>query len=195
MARRCFISFKTEDIYFKNYIQTHLNVDMIDHSLDVPINSTDPDYIMRKIREDYLSNSTVTIHIIGMHSGESRGAYEQQYIKRELQASLYHGEGNTQNGILGVVIPTMVNTVYRGAYNCLSCGGSHTYVGINDDTVVKEFSYNYYIPAQNRCSWTEDQRFCVLVKWEDLIADPEKFIEEAFQKRTTPVANQTVVYP
>jgi hypothetical protein len=162
MARRCFISFKTEDIYFKNYIQTYLNVDMIDHSLDAPINSTDENYIMRKIREDYLSTSTVTIHIIGLHSGESRGAYEQRFIKRELQASLYHGDGNTQNGILGVVIPLMMGTIYRGAYNCPSCGGSHTYVGINDDTVVKEFSHNYYIPAANRCSWTEDQRFCVL---------------------------------
>jgi hypothetical protein len=32
---------------------------MIDHSLDDPIDSDDEDYIMRKIREEYLSNSTV----------------------------------------------------------------------------------------------------------------------------------------
>ena len=58
---KCFISFKTENTSYKNYIQYNLNVDMIDKSLNEPINSDDEDYIMRKIREDYLSDSTVTI--------------------------------------------------------------------------------------------------------------------------------------
>ena len=99
MARKCYISFKTEDIYYKNYILTHLDVDMIDKSLSEPINSNDEDYIMRVIRQDYLSDSTVTIHLIGLYGAENRGAYEQRFIKRELQASLYHGAGNTQNGL------------------------------------------------------------------------------------------------
>ena len=35
--------------------------------------------------------------------------YENQaYIKRELQASLYNGENNTKNGILGIVLPNML---------------------------------------------------------------------------------------
>ena len=33
MGRKCFISFKTEDIAFKLYIQNELNIDMIDKSL------------------------------------------------------------------------------------------------------------------------------------------------------------------
>lgn len=48
MAHKCFISFKTEDMYYKNYIQNYLNVDMIDKSLNEPINSYNEDYIMRK---------------------------------------------------------------------------------------------------------------------------------------------------
>jgi hypothetical protein len=116
MARRCYISYKTEDFAYKNYIQQHLAVDMIDKSLNTPINSTDEDYIMRVIRNEYLSASTVTIHLIGAYGAENRGAYEQRFIKRELQASLYHGVGNTQNGILGVVLPSMTNTVYGQQY-------------------------------------------------------------------------------
>ena len=62
MGHKCYISFKTEDCYYKKYIQSDLDVDMIDKSLDEPIESNNEDYILRKIREDYLADSTVTIH-------------------------------------------------------------------------------------------------------------------------------------
>ncbi|WP_077131643.1 TIR domain-containing protein [Spirosoma montaniterrae] len=195
MARKCYISFKTEDIAYKNYIQTYLNVDMIDKSLNEPVNSYDEDYIMRVIRQYYLSDSTVTIHLIGLYGAENRGQHEQRFIKRELQASLFHGIGNTQNGILGVVLPDMYNTVYGGSGICSTCGGSHNYVYIDDSTTIKEFSYNYYIPKENKCSWAEEDRFCVLVKWSDFINSPEYYIERAFQKRNSLIADYTRVRP
>ena len=68
MAHKCFISFKTEDMDYKKKIQEDMDIDMIDKSLDEPINSDDEDYIMRKIREDYLADSTVTIYLIGEYS-------------------------------------------------------------------------------------------------------------------------------
>ena len=71
MGHKCFISFKTENSEYKDYIQNDLDVDMIDKSLNEPINSDDEDYIMRKIREDYLSDSTVTIFLIGNVSAEN----------------------------------------------------------------------------------------------------------------------------
>ena len=69
---------------------------MIDKSLDEAINSDNEEYIMQQIRKHYLAKSTVTIHLIGTKSSESLGWDEQKFIKRELQASLYHGDGNTQ---------------------------------------------------------------------------------------------------
>ncbi len=194
MGRKCFISFKTEDEDYKNTIQNDLDVDMIDKSLNEPIDSDDEDYIMRKIREDYLSDSTVTIHLIGNHSSENKGKEEQKYIKRELQASLYNGEENTRNGILGVVLPEMVNTIYGGSYSCLTCGLNHNSISINDTTTIKEFSYNYYIP-NNRCSHSEEERYCILVKWNDFKKDPETYIELAFEKRSQEIADKVTVYP
>ena len=107
MAHKCFISFKTEDECYKKYIQNSLDVDMIDKSLDEPIDSDDEDYIMRKIREDYLSDSTVTIFLIGNKSAENSSGENQTFIKREIQASLYNGKDNTKNGILGIVLPSI----------------------------------------------------------------------------------------
>ncbi len=194
MARTCYISFKTEDATYKKYIQESLHIDIVDRSLNEAINSTDEDYIMRKIREDYLSSSTVTILLIGSYGAESRGAYEQRFIKRELQASLYHGIGNTQNGILGIVLPSMYDAIFKGAYTCPNCGGGHTTVAVNDDTTIKEFSYNYYIP-HNKCSWKEEDRYCVLCRWDDFDKNHEVYIEQAFNKRSESIADKTKVRP
>ena len=194
MGHKCFISFKTEDKEYKRIIQEDLKIDMIDHSLDEAINSEDENQIMRKIREDYLSTSTVTIHLIGNRSNENLGWDEQKFIKRELQASLYHGQGNTQNGILGIVLPSMYSLVYGGSGICQTCGNSHTFINIKDSTVIKEFSYNYYIP-NNKCSWSNEDRFCELVKWDDFIQEPEKYIDQAFDKRSHTISEKTKVRP
>ena len=195
MAHKCFVSFKTEDLWYKNYIRDEMSVDIIDKSLHSPIESSDDDYIMRKIREDYLSDSTVTIALIGTRSAEILGAHEQRFIKREVQASLYNGVNNTKNGILGIVLPSMYDQVYKGSIACRDCGGNHNYVCIGDSTVIKEFSYNYYIPQEGKCAWAEEDRYCVLIRWDMFCTMPSVWVDAAFDKRTDPIASETKVKP
>jgi hypothetical protein len=197
MAHRVFISHKREDKSYKNYIQNNLGVDMIDKSLNEAIDSDNEDYVMQKIREDYLSDSTVTIFLIGAHSSEYEGEKEQVYIKRELQASLYNGKSNSRNGILGIVLPDMYDKIYKGCRPCRKCSGNHNYVDIGDETVIKEFSCNYYIKplAEEKCAWSEDDRYCVLVKWGDFEENAEKYIDQAFDKRKHPIAEKVKVRP
>lgn len=193
MGHKCFISFKTEDIDYKEYIQTNLKVDMIDKSLNTPINSCNEDYIMQKIRSDYLSDSTVTIFLIGQYSSEILGLCEQKYIVRELQGSLYNGAGNTRSGVLGVVLPSMYDSIFKGQQKCDSCGGTHNIVKIDDSTVIKEFSYNYYIP-NGKCAHTEEDRYCVLVKWDVFKEMPDTYINQAYEKRSESIASKVKVY-
>lgn len=200
MAHRVFISFKAENRSYKNYIQNNLGIDMIDKSLNKAIDSEEEEHIMRKIREGYLSDSTVTIFLIGSHSSENKGEEEQKFIKRELQASLYDGKENSRNGILGIVLPEMYDDIYKGSYPCSKCGNSHNKVAINDHTVIKEFSCNYYVKPlpEDKCGWSEDDRYCILVKWDDFQKDAEsaeKYIDLAFDKRKQPIANKVKVYP
>ena len=194
MSHKCFISFKTENKDYKIHIQNELDIDMIDKSLDEAIDSEEPNYIMQQIRKDYLADSTITIHLIGAHSSENKGYEEQKFIKRELQASLYNGTNNTRNGILGVVLPEIQADVFKESYICSMCGSSHTHIGINDNTTVKEFICNYWIP-NDKCSHAEDDRYCVLVKWEDFCKTPEVYIDRAFDKRSHPIAEKVTVYP
>jgi len=200
MVHKVFISHKREDKSYKTYIQNNLDVDMIDKSLNEAIDSDDEEYIIKKIREDYLSGSTVTIFLIGEHSSENEGKEDQAYIKRELQASLYNGKGNSRNGILGIVLPNMYEKIYKGKLACSICNNNHNYVDIGDETVIKEFSYNYYIKplAEGKCAWSEDDRYCVLVKWDDFKKNAEtaeKYIDQAFDKRNHTISERVKVYP
>jgi len=194
MAHKTYISFKTEDEAYKKAIQEISDLDIIHKSLDVPINSTDDDYIMQVIRSEYLADSTVTILLIGLYGAENRGEYEQRYIKRELQGSLYHSAGNTKNGILGIVLPEAESSIYKGSMNCTNCGGQHSIVDLTDRTVIREFSYNFYIP-NGKCAYPEDDRYCVLTTWATFVKSPESWIEKAFAKRESPIASKTKVRP
>ncbi|VNM35158.1 MTH538 TIR-like domain (DUF1863) [Streptococcus pneumoniae] len=195
-THKCFISFKTHDMEFKKYIQENLAVDMIDKSLNEPIDSQDEDYIMRKIREDYLKDSTVTIHLIGSESSENNYWQNQNYIKRELQASLSDTSAGKRNGILGVVLPSMYDRIYRGEQACFTCFKNHDVVNINEDTTVKEFSYNFYLPLDNdKHVWSEEDRYCILVKWDDFKKSPNKYIDQAFDKRSSDIVKKIKVRP
>ena len=199
MKHKCFLSFKKEDNYYKDeLVKLFSKEDIIDKTLDREIESENGDYIMQVIRNDYLKDSTVTICLIGMHSSENEGydylgRHKNYFIIRELQASLYNGKNNTRNGILGVVTPEMYDKIYKESYMCSFCGNSHNYVKIDDDTVIREFSQNYYIEPHEGCGWNEYKRYCILVKWDDFIKNPEKYVNQAYDKRTDLIANKIIV--
>lgn len=194
MARKCFISFKAEDIAYKLAIEQSPAFDVIHKSLTEPIESNDEDYIMQKIRSDYLSDSTVTIHLLGAFGAEDRGYYEQRFIKRELQASLYDGQNSPRSGILGVVLPSMYQSIYLSPGNCATCGSAIQSLNLSDATTIREFYFNYHIP-NGKCHWTEDERYCVMVKWSDLLLAPDAYIERAFSKRTQAISKKVRVRP
>ena len=198
---KCFISYKSEDIGYKIEISdlfAQRNIGVIDKSLDYRIQSDDPDYIMQKIREDYLSDSTVTVFLIGKHSSElegedAEGNRNNYFIEHELQASLFNGKENTRNGIVGVVLPEMKDMIFRGSFTCATCGRQHKIVKIDDSTVIREFSVNYYIKPHEGCAWSDDERYCVLVTYEDFIQNPEEYIDIAFDKRSLKIAEKVKI--
>lgn len=196
LKHKCFISYKKEDLWYKDKLVCKLGSEnFIDKTLNERINSEDGDYICEVIRREHLKDSTVTLALIGSHSSENEGKDnagldKNFFIKWELEASLFNGKGNTRNGILGIVLPEMYSKIYRGLYICPKCGQKHNCVGINDSTVVKEFSVNYYIDfGDNRCFWGPNDRYCVLAKWDDFVNDPNAYIEEAFEKRNSKIAD------
>jgi hypothetical protein len=63
------------------------------------IDSTDTAYVMSRIRERYLSDSTVTVVLLGTCT------HSRRYVDWELKTSLRLG-GYTPNGVMGILLPS-----------------------------------------------------------------------------------------
>ena len=64
------------------------------------VNSTDTEYIMSRIRSQYLADSTVTIVLLG------NCTHSRRYVDWELKASLRQGTGESPNGVIGIILPS-----------------------------------------------------------------------------------------
>ncbi|MEW5704940.1 MAG: TIR domain-containing protein [Pseudomonadota bacterium] len=63
------------------------------------IDSTDPEYVMRRIRELYIRDSTVTLVMLG------RCTWARRYVDWEIQASLRAPQNGLANGLLAIKMP------------------------------------------------------------------------------------------
>lgn len=66
-----------------------------DNSLERRVDSEDVDYVMRRIREDYITGSSCTIVLVG------RETPIRKYVDSEVKATL-----DKQHGLIGVQLPT-----------------------------------------------------------------------------------------
>lgn len=133
--------------------------------------------IMRKIREEYLEDSTVTVVLIG------RETKQRKFVNSEIQASLW---GDGYNGLVGVIRDDLYDSIFSPA-TCsdASCGcsmGLRT-PGVGYDLylpylVKKNHVYEKTVPHYN-----DSDVFCSLVRFSQFVVNPEYFIDQAFDKR------------
>ncbi|WP_420076386.1 TIR domain-containing protein [Streptomyces sp. JL3001] len=105
---KCFVSYHGADAQeVLAFVQRYENVfipRVIGITEDDPaINSDDADYIMDTIREKYLSDSTVTILMVG------RCTWSRKFIDWEIFSSLRRGRVNRLNGLMGIQLPSATN--------------------------------------------------------------------------------------
>lgn len=104
VRHKCFISYHKED---KDEVDAFIRT--FDHDRDAfiargigeemsqdIIDSDDSSYVMRRIRELYLRDSTVTLVMMG------KCTWARRYVDWEIQSSLRCGETVTPNGLLGI---------------------------------------------------------------------------------------------
>ncbi|WP_082181255.1 TIR domain-containing protein [Actinomyces timonensis] len=105
---KCFISYHHADEHeVEQFIQT------FDHNQDILIargigasmsgdiiDSNDNDYIMRRIREKYLRDTTVTIVLIGKET------WGRKFVDWEIAASLRNTKLSPASGLLAITLPS-----------------------------------------------------------------------------------------
>jgi len=127
--RKCFISYyRGDSAYVDRFVRDFEDV-FIPKLIGVSsgddfINSDDSDYVMSKIREKYLGDSTVTICLLGDCT------HSRCFIDWELKASLRQGLYEMPNGLLGILLPYKGNECHlpsRFKDNHVSEKGNESY--------------------------------------------------------------------
>ena len=104
VRRKCFISYYGGDRIEVDAFLEQFGEILIPKAIGVSdgddfINSTNSDYVMSKIRDKYLGDSTVTLCMIGTCT------HSRRYVDWELKASLRRG-AYTPNGLVGILLPS-----------------------------------------------------------------------------------------
>lgn len=184
VKHKTFISYHHEnEQYEKDEIIKHFSgddfIDLSVHDGDIDTDLPE-DSIMRKIRDEYLKGSSVTLVIIGEETAQ------RPFINSEIQASLW---GDNPNGLLGVVTDELYSKIYTdGTCSNANCGCK----------VRVPSNHSYYLPElilKNReidrnedltsspCHFNDNQVYCGLTNFSTFISDPDKYINMAYDKR------------
>lgn len=105
--RRCFISYHhADEVAVRNFVQVFsLAGEILSHralGLEMEpdiVNSYDTDYVMRRIRERYMADTSVTLVMLGQNT------WKRRYVDWEIAASLRNAPGAPANGLLGIHLP------------------------------------------------------------------------------------------
>lgn len=100
VRRKIFVSYhhRGDQAYYDAFsTEFHDTLEAIaDNSLERSIDSDDVDYVMRRIRDRYISGTSCTILLIGA------ATWGRKYIDWEIKATLERG-----HGLIGVQLPTL----------------------------------------------------------------------------------------
>lgn len=101
VRRRVFVSYHHggDQWYYDEFSRFFHNAweTISDNSLDREIDSDNADYVMQRIRDKHITNTSCTVVLIG---GQT---HQRKYVDWEIKATL-----DKQHGLLGVILPTHV---------------------------------------------------------------------------------------
>lgn len=106
---KCFVSYHVADVDEVSQFLDDFGTEFIPRSVGVTeeddfVDSTDTEYIKRRIREKYLADSTVTIVLLG------RCTWGRKFVDWEISSSLRNDPVNKRSGLLVMPLPSMNNS-------------------------------------------------------------------------------------
>lgn len=106
---KCFVSYHVADVDEVTQFLNDFGTEFIPRSVGVTedddfVDSTDTEYIKRRIREKYLTDSTVTIVLLG------KCTWGRKFVDWEISSSLRNDAVNKRSGLLVMPLPSMNNS-------------------------------------------------------------------------------------
>lgn len=105
---KCFVSYHADDMSEVETFIDDFGSEFIARSVGVTVeddfvDSDDDEYIQRRIREKYLTDSTVSILLIG------KCTWSRKFVDWEISSTLRNDTNNKRNGLLVYPLPSMNN--------------------------------------------------------------------------------------
>lgn len=100
---KTFISYHTNDQRYKDLFIRKMDGHIVDKSVgddDIDITGKHLDHIRQIIRDDYISDATVTVVLIGA------ATWQRKHVDWEIAASLMDTNKNPRCGLIGIILPT-----------------------------------------------------------------------------------------
>jgi hypothetical protein len=106
VRHKCFVSFhQADELEVEKFIEAFESVfiprvlGVSDEDVEL-IDSTDTGYVMDQIREKYLTDSTVTIALVG------KCTWARRYVDWEVYSTLRNDSKNRRSGLLAITLPS-----------------------------------------------------------------------------------------
>ncbi|MGK8508192.1 TIR domain-containing protein [Nocardia asiatica] len=163
---KCFISYHGEDVDEVSTFLDDFGTEFIAKTIGVTdeddfIDSEDTDYIMSRIRQDYLGNSTVTIVLIG------KCTWARKYVDWEVFSSLRDSKHSKVNGLLAIELPSVAgnsrlpgrvsDNVERDAYG-RNLGYARYYVYPSSKQTIRDWISDAYVGRTTRDALIDNSR-------------------------------------
>lgn len=124
VRHKCFVSYHQADKKAVDGFVEKFSGGFIRRGMEMTddiINSNNPDYVMKRIRELYLKDSTVTIVLIG------RCTWARRYVDWEVQSSLRQPADGLPNGLVAIQLWESYKTLPNRVQLNLDSGYSKFY--------------------------------------------------------------------
>jgi len=158
VRRKCFISHHHADsAAVDRFIARFGSGNFIKRGVTMPeevIDSNNADYVMRRIRELYIQDSTVTIVLIGACT------WARRFVDWEVQASLRQPASGLPNGLLAILLDNGISPALPNR------------VKLNKDTGYAE--YHYYPDTSSQLGDWIERAFAARTNLAHLIENPRE---------------------
>ena len=148
----------------------------IDNSVwdgDIDDANLSSEQIYKKIRDEYIKDSTVTIVLIGKET------WKRKHIDWEIATSLVNGSKNKRNGLIGILLPSRSDyntgqftpcTIPPRLYDNVKCGYAKIYDWSYDVDFIKQiiheaFNRRFTINPDNSRSRFKNNKKDTLKSW------------------------------
>lgn len=155
-------------------------------------------YLEKKIKGSSITLVLLSEDLIGRNGKgkEGNNFHDSGWIYKEISCSLRDWDNNRINGIIAIAKDDFYKKITYYEEKCITCNEKHTnYKNKYIPEIILKNRYNIKQKyKKSNCAFDKlEDSYISIVSWTDFKKDPEKYINNAFEKRERQINNQEFI--